>query len=343
MDENQCPLSYKKQSKEPDGRFAADWPQKRAAIIRRASLIALFGNFALAAAKIIAGSMAGSLAVIGDGLDTSVDVLIALTQLFIAGVTARPADADHPWGHGRAETVGTAIISFLLFFAGIQLITNAIEDLTGKTEHGMPQPVAIVVTLVSIAGKLLLALNQHQMGKKSGSRLLAANAKNMAADIVISLGVLAGLLCSKLFNAGRIDSVVAILIGFWVIRTAVGIFAGVNAELMDGGALKEQYHAVFEAVHSIPEAGNPHRTRIRQIAGFLDIDIDIEVDGQLTVRAAHSIATQVENAIRARLENVFDIMVHVEPAGEISNMENEAYGLSEKIVQEYESEHGKRP
>jgi cation diffusion facilitator family transporter len=309
----------------------------RAALIRRASLTALFGNLILAAAKLSAGTIAGSLAVVGDGIDTLVDVLIAAAQLFIARVTARPADAEHPWGHGRAETIGTAGVSFLLFFAGFQLIANSAGDLLSGIEREAPQNIAITVTLISIAGKLLLALNQYRLGKKSGSKLLAANAKNMAADVVISAGVLAGLIGAKLFRAAYIDSGAAILIGIWVIRTAIIIFIGANAELMDGGALKEHYKAVFEAVHSVNGAGNPHRTRIRQIAGFLDIDIDIEVDGQLSVQAAHDIATQVENAIRCRLENVFDTMVHVEPAGDFSSTENEAYGLSEKNVQTDES------
>lgn len=309
--------------------------RERASMLRRASLVALFGNLTLAVAKVIVGLAAGSLAVVGDGIDTSVDVLIAAMQLFIAGITARPADAGHPWGHGRAETVGTAGLSFLIFFTGFQLILRSVADLLGGVEREVPEAAAIVVTLVSIAGKLLLAINQYRMGKKSGSALLSANAKNMAADVAISVGVLAGLMFSRLFNIGSIDSAAAMLVGLLVIRAALGIFIEANAELMDGGNLtdmKEQYRAVFEAVHSVPGAGNPHRTRIRRIAGFLDIDIDVEVDGSLSVRDAHVIATQVEDAIRRRLENVFDIMVHIEPAGDSSSVENEAYGLSEKTV-----------
>ncbi|MDR0662964.1 MAG: cation diffusion facilitator family transporter [Spirochaetaceae bacterium] len=304
----------------------------RARLIKRASLVALFGNLVLAAAKIITGLTAGSLAVVGDGIDTAVDVLIAAMQFFIAGVTARPADAGHPWGHGRAETVGTAGLSFLLFFAGFELIARSVSELVNGAEHDVPELAAFVVTVISIAGKLLLAFNQYRMGKKAGSVMLSANAKNMAADVVVSAGVLLGLLFSQLFNIGSIDTVAAILVGLWVIKAAVGIFAGVNSELMDGGALNEQYRSVFEAVHSVPGAGNPHRTRIRRISGFLDIDIDIEVDGELSVHEAHAIATEVENAIRRRLENVFDIMVHVEPSGDTAGAENEAYGLNEKTV-----------
>jgi cation diffusion facilitator family transporter len=306
----------------------------RAALVKRASLTALAGNLFLAVAKITAGLMTGSLAVVGDGIDTSIDVLIAVMQLFIANVAARPADPGHPWGHGKAETVGTAALSFMLFFAGFQLIASSGGDILNGAARDVPGPAAAAVTLVSIAGKLLLALNQHRMGKKAGSAMLAANAKNMAGDVAVSTGVLAGLVFSRLFNVGQIDSAAAVLVGLWVIKSAIGIFAGVNAELMDGGAFKEQYRAVFEAVHSVPGAGNPHRTRIRRIAGFLDIDLDVEVDSSLTVKEAHVIATQVEKAIRSKLENVFDIMVHIEPAGDLSSTKDEAYGLSENTVKQ---------
>jgi divalent metal cation (Fe/Co/Zn/Cd) transporter len=102
-----------------------------------------------------------------------------------------------------------------------------------------------------------------------------------------------------------------------------------NAELMDGGSGKEFYRAVFEAVHSVSGAGNPHRTRMRRIAGFWDIDLDIEVDPALTIREAHAIASEVEQAIKERVEAVYDIMVHVEPAG---NRETEGYGLHEDLL-----------
>jgi divalent metal cation (Fe/Co/Zn/Cd) transporter len=95
---------------------------------------------------------------------------------------------------------------------------------------------------------------------------------------------------------------------------------------MDGGSGKEFYRAVFEAVHSVPGAGNPHRARMRRIAGLWDIDLDIEVDPALTIQEAHAIASHVEQAIKGRVEGVYDIMVHVEPAG---NRESEGFGLRE--------------
>jgi len=300
-------------------------------LIKIASLTALFGNVLLAVVKIAGGTYAGSLAVLGDGIDSAMDVLIAVMTLIVARIISRPADEDHPWGHGRAETVATALLSCILFFAGAQLIINSGKDIIFGAEREVPSIPALVVTLISIAGKLLLAWSQYLFGKKADSPMLKANAQNMSADVLLSVGVLAGLGLSMFFNIGVIDSWAAVLVGLWVIKSALGIFMEANTELMDGGPDRAYYRIVFDAVNSIEEAGNPHRVRMRRIAGLWDIDIDIEVPPNKTVTEAHWIAYQVEEAIKARVENVYDIVIHVEPAG---NMEEEGYGLSEETLKE---------
>lgn len=301
----------------------------RVYFIKIASITALLGNTVLAGIKIAAGILGGSLAVLGDGIDSSVDVLIAVMSLVVARIIARPADREHPWGHGRAETVATALLSCILFFAGAQLILNSGTNLlTGKTQE-VPGAPALAITLVSIAGKLLLAWSQYVFGKKAGSAMLRANAKNMAGDVVLSGGVLLGLGLAMITGFGIIDSAAAILVGLWVIKSSIGIFIEVNAELMDGSSSPEFYRALFEAVHSVPGAGQPHRARMRRIAGLWDIDIDIEVDGALTVSEAHRIAAMVEQAIKERVEGVYDIMVHVEPLGDSEKPSEEGYGLRE--------------
>jgi cation diffusion facilitator family transporter len=300
--------------------------EEKIRIIRAASITALAGNGVLAALKIGMGLSGGSLAVVGDGIDSSVDVLIAIMSLLVSRVMARPADKGHPWGHGRAETVATAILACLLFFAGAQLILNSALNLAGGVRLTIPSTPALIATLISMGGKALLAVSQYAFGKRANSAMLKANAKNMAGDVILSGGVLLGIILSMGLSVGLIDSVMAILVGLWVMKSAVGIFTEANSELMDGAVGAETYRAVFDAVRSIPGAGNPHRTRIRRIAGLWDIDIDIEVKPSLTVMEAHWIAHRVEGAIKDRIEGVYDIMVHVEPAG---NMESEGFGLRE--------------
>ena len=302
---------------------------KKAKIIKIASLTALFGNIILAVLKIGAGIFSGSLAVLGDGIDSSVDVAIAGMSLFVARIISRPADENHPWGHGRAETVATYLLSCMLFFAGAQLILSSGRDILFGAEKEVPSLSALIVTIISIAGKLLLAWSQFMFGKKADSPMLKANAKNMSADVLLSAGVLAGLGFSMIFSYGLIDSWAALLVGFWVIKSALGIFMEANTELMDGGSHKVYYRIVFDAVNSVEEAGHPHRVRMRRVAGLWDIDIDIEVPPHKTITEAHTIAKKVECAIKERVENIYDIMVHVEPAG---NLEDEGYGLCEESL-----------
>ncbi|MDR1108066.1 MAG: cation diffusion facilitator family transporter [Spirochaetaceae bacterium] len=312
-----------------ESRLSVPPPAVRAGIIKTAAITALVGNLFLAVLKIGAGIHSGSMAVLGDGIDSSVDVLIALMSLMVSAVISRPADAGHPWGHGRAETVATAVLSFILFFAGAQLVLNSIANFFSGSIREVPGKTALAAAAVSIIGKLILAGSQYRFSKKAASAMLLANAKNMAADVIISAGVLAGLGLSLFFKRGAIDSAAAILVGLWIIKSAIGIFREANAELMDGGSETGSYRAVFDAVHSVKGAGRPHRARMRRIAGFWDIDIDIEVDPNLTVLEAHRIASQVEQAVKERLEGVYDIMIHVEPAG---NTETEGFGLCEAAV-----------
>ncbi len=294
--------------------------------IRAAAIIALIGNAVLAALKICAGLFSGSGALVSDGVDSSADVFISIVTLAVVRVISKPADAEHPWGHGRAETVTTAFLSFIMFFMGGQLVINAVVNLIANGQTAAPSSTAIVVTVISIAGKILLAWCQYVMGKRAGSAMITANSKNMGSDVLVSLGVLAGLVVSNLTGSAYADTVIAGLIGIWIIKTAIGIFLEANLELMDGSKDIEPYHVIVEAIDAVEGAGNPHRARMRHVAGFWDIDIDIDVAPECTISEAH----QVEREIKQRLENVLDIMIHVEPQGTHGA---ESFGLSEKMMQ----------
>ena len=303
----------------------------RTKYIRYAALIAILGNTVLAALKIIVGMISKSNALVGDGIDSSADVLIGIVTLLIVGVISKPADVEHPWGHGRAETVATAFLSFIIFAAGVQLIINSVSNLISSEQQAVPSLSAIIVAAVSIAGKILLAVCQHILGRRADSAMIKANAKNMASDVLISFSVLVGLVISALTGSAYADMIIAVLIGVWIIKTSIGIFLESNLELMDGNSGVKPYRIIVEAVSVVDGASNPHRARMRSIAGFWDVDLDIGVNPKSTVEEAHKIASQVESEIKRRLENVFDIMIHVEPWGDSSD---EAYGLSEEEMKQ---------
>ncbi len=298
---------------------------QRSAYIRRASWIALAGNFALAALKISAGALSGSLSVLSDGIDSSTDVLIAILTLMAAHIAVKPGDEEHPYGHGRIETVAAAIISFIVFFAGGQILVRGVQDLISGATSKIPGSLALWATLISIVGKLSLAWTQFHYGKKSSSSMLIANGKNMRGDILTSIAVLAGLGLSYLTGIPALDKIFAVLVSLWILKNAVGIFMEANTELMDGSSDKSKYADVFHAVDHITSALNPHRVRIRHVGAMLIIDMDIEIDPELSLREAHAIAADVEKSIKEHLPDVYDVIVHMEPKG---NDEEERFGLS---------------
>ena len=298
----------------------------KAKYIRIAAITAIAGNAVLAALKIIIGIISKSGALIGDGIDSSTDVLVSIITLVIVRIISRPADKEHPWGHGRAETISTVLLAFIIFFAGAQLIISSISNLISGEQRFAPSPAAVIAALISIAVKILLAWGQYILGKRANSIIIKANAKNMASDVLISLGVLVGLVISYFTGSAYADTIIALLIGAWIIKTAVGIFLEANLELMDGNNDMEPYRIIVRSVNSVEGASNPHRARIRRVAGFWDIDFDIDVAPDCSVLEAHNIASRVENEIKQNLENVYDIMIHIEPRGDDVA---EAFGLSE--------------
>ncbi len=297
----------------------------RSASLKKASWIALLGNTILATAKITVGTVAGSLAVLSDGIDSATDVLIAGMTLFATKVSSKPGDREHPYGHGRIETIATAVISFVVFFAGSQVLLGSVKSIASGETGALPSPIALWVTALSIAGKLALAWSQFHYGRKSNSPMLIANGKNMAGDVVTSAAVLVGLGLTYLTGIPIMDKILAGLVALWIIKNAVGIFMEANTELMDGTKGGGPYPALFEAIAKVPAAGNPHRVRVRRIGSMLVVDLDIEVASEMTVRAAHEIAVRVEDAIKDAIPEIYDVIVHIEPHG---NVEDERYGLT---------------
>lgn len=308
--------------------------ETRSALIRKASWIALAGNAILSLAKVVAGSLSGSLSVLSDGIDSATDVFISTMTLLAARITTKPGDIEHPYGHGRIETVSASLISFIIFFAGAQVLMTALEGIFSGAESPLPSAFALWVTIASILGKSFLSWTQFRYGALANSSMLIANGKNMMGDIATSFAVLLGLGLAYLTGFPMMDKIFAALVALLILKNAIGIFLEANTELMDGTKDHGPYRELFDAIDRIPEAGNPHRVRLRRIGAMLIADLDIEVEPQMSVQKAHGVAIRVEDAIKERLPDVYDVIVHVEPHG---NVEEEKFGLTADDTQVPES------
>ena len=294
---------------------------KREQILIRTSWISTIGNAILSASKIIIGLFAGSLAVLGDGIDSATDVIISIVMIFTARIINQPPSKKYVFGYEK---------SLVIFYAGVQMLISSIGSIFTDESKEIPSAIAIYVTIFSIIGKLLLASYQYKQGKKIDSSMLTANAINMRNDVIISSGVLLGLIFTFIFKLPILDSITGLIISLFIIKSSISIFIDSNVELMDGVKDVNVYNKIFEAVEQVPGASNPHRVRSRMIGNLYMITLDIEVNPQITITQAHQIADSVEKSIKSSIDNVYDILVHVEPAGECQT--DEKFGIDKGMV-----------
>ena len=294
--------------------------------IVKASWIAVIGNTILAILKISVGIISGSLAVLGDGIDTFTDIITSLITLFTARIISKQPNKKYSYGYLRADTIAAKILSFIIFFAGIQLAFSSIKQIIYVEHNELPSKIAIYVTVISIIGKLFMSWYLLKKGKKLNSLMLKANGQNMKNDVFISVSVLVGLFFVYILEIPILDPITAIVVSFFIMKTGYDIFKVTNVELMDGVSDNKIYTRVFEAIKECKSACNPHRVRIRQLGEQYVISLDIEVDGSISVFESHKISQKVEGLLNKRIKNIYDIRIHVEPKG---NVEDEKFGLDE--------------
>ena len=297
----------------------------RLRILKRASWVGIVGNVLLSSLKIAAGIVSQSLAVVGDGIDSLSDVVTSIVTLYAAKAAAAPPDPEHPWGHSRAETIATKTLSLIIIMAGVQLLIMTVKKLTGSVEPVLPGRLALLATGISVVGKVGLAALKFRAGRLTDSEMMRADALNMRNDILLSLAVLGGVFFTRVLGLPIIDILAGFAVSLWIIFVGAQVFLRTNTELMDSIDDPELYRHVFEAVDAVEGVSHPHRVRIRGLNALYVIDLDVEVDGNLPVAEAHAMACRVESEIRRRMKKVFDIMVHVEPAGVADH--GEGYGL----------------
>ena len=307
---------------------------EKSRLLRIASIVVLIGNIFIFLTKLIVAYLTSSLAILADAIDTSSDIGIAIMSLVVSFIIKMPQNKKYPYGRIRAETIASLILSLIIIIMGFQLFLTSFNKLLFSQHNEINhkfQLASIIVIISSIVLKLLLALNQFIFAKKAESAMLLANAKNMSNDVLLSASVLISISCTYYFNMPLIDILSALLIGLWIIYSGLSLFWELNVELMDGTENDIVYKKLFDAVASMPNVHNPHRARVRKMANLFDITLDIEVDAQTTVKEAHEIAEELTCKIKDKIENVYDVVIHVEPYG-ILHDEAEGFGLSPKDI-----------
>jgi cation diffusion facilitator family transporter len=278
---------------------------------RQIAIIGMIVSGLLAILKIAVGGLAHSAAVSADGFESATDVFTSGLVLIGLKLAERPADDNHPYGHGRVEIVVGLLLGFILVCAGCVIAWRGLTGPVGTP----PAAYAIWPLLISIAAKAWLMVSKYDHGRKIGSSSLLADAANDGMDIlsgIVALGALSLTLVSP-ERFLRADHYGAFVVGLIVIATACRVIYESAMHLMDTMPDEPLMLKIREVAMSVSDVAGVEKCFARKTGFKYHVDLHLEVDPEITVRASHEIATRVRDRIRQQLPWVADVLVHVEP------------------------------
>ncbi len=281
---------------------------------RRAALLGIAVSAALAALKITVGLRAHSTAVVSDGIESAGDVLTSGIVLLGLILASRPADEEHPYGHGRFETLSALLVGAILFGSGSLICIGSLHGVTAPARP--PASFAVWPLVVSLVAKTLLWSWKRSLGRRVRSDALLADASNDAVDILSAAVALTGLSVT-LFDPVRFrasDNVGGFGVGLVVVGLSLRIVRDTVSQLVDTMPAEQMLAEIRHIALEVPGALGIEKCFARKTGFHYHVDLHLEVDPDLTVRASHAIATQVRIAIKENLDWVADVLVHVEPS-----------------------------
>jgi cation diffusion facilitator family transporter len=282
---------------------------------RRIAIASIAISTALAALKITVGLKANSTALVSDGFESASDVLSSSIVLIGLVIAARPPDHDHPYGHGRFEILSALFVGAVLAASGALICFHALQR---ALEPGhAPQFFAVWPLLVSIGCKTVLWWLKRSYGRRMGSESLLADSSNDAMDVLSAIVALIGLSIT-LHDPARFiafDHIGGFGVGIIVIVLGLRIIRDTVLQLMDTMPDEEMLDQIRRVALQVPGALDIEKCLARKTGMKYHVDMHLEVDPNLTVKASHEIASQVRIAIKESLDWVADVLVHVEPHG----------------------------
>lgn len=279
------------------------------------TLLGLVANIVLAAVKMAAGLIGHSYALVADAVESFGDVASSIIVWRGLVVAAEPADADHPYGHGKAEPMAAAVVSSFLLLAAGGIIWQAMQKIQGPPTA--PAPFTLIVLLAVVFIKEGLYRFTSRVARESGSAILEADAWHHRSDAITSLASAIGISVSLLGGPGfeKADAVAAILAALLIAWNAWRMLSPAVDELMDRAPAEDIRMQMTRVALEVSGVDEVEKCFVRKMGRHLYVDMHVEVSPSMTVVAAHEIAHQVKDRIREKMPVVRDVLVHIEPTG----------------------------
>lgn len=287
---------------------------KKAIGTARFSMIA---NLVLAFAKGITGYLGNSFALIADAIESTTDVFSSLLVLLGLRISAKPADENHPYGHGKIEPLVTFVVVGFLLVSAAFIVVESIRNI--RTPHLSPEPFTLWILGAIILVKEVFFRLVNRVGKETKSTALQADAWHHRSDAITSLVAFLGISLALILGEGyeNADDWAALVAAGFIAYNAYLIFRPALGEVMDEHLHEDLVEEIRKLAHEVPGIEDTEKCLVRKSGMLYFVDLHIEVSGDLSVRAGHDLAHLLKDKIREKLPEVADVLVHVEPMNDM--------------------------
>lgn len=286
--------------------------------IYRVTLVGFVVNLVLSFAKLAAGIVGRSGAMIADAVHSFSDLATDVVVIAFVRISSKPRDDGHDYGHGKYETLATIIISLALGVVGAGILVNSIRDIRVVVDGGLlPRPglIALAAAVLSIVAKEILYRYTVREGRAVDSPSVVANAWHHRSDALSSLGTLVGIACAYfLGQKWRIaDPIAALIVAVFIFKVAFDLIRTGLDELLECSLPADVEQEILQIVTADPGVREPHNLRTRRIGASIAIEVHVRMDGAMTVAQSHALTVDIEHRLRARFGEGTMIAIHVEP------------------------------
>jgi cation diffusion facilitator family transporter len=255
--------------------------------------------------------LSGSVALLSDAAESLVNVAAALVLMISLRIARAPPDYQHPYGHHKAEYLSSAFEGALILVAAAAIVLTAVSRLISPeplSAPGLALGVALLATFLNGGGALWLG----RLARRRRSAALAANARHLWTDVWTSVGVIAGVALVALTGTLRLDPLLALLVGLNIVREGWGVLARSFSDLLDARLPEAEEKRILEVLDAAPQVRGYHRLRSRRSGTGRFAEVDVFVDPEMSVGAAHDLVSDLERALQEALPGLVST-VHIEP------------------------------
>jgi cation diffusion facilitator family transporter len=276
-----------------------------------AAFFSVISNTTLVVLKVIAGIMMGSVSVLSEAIHSGIDLVASMVAFVSIRESNKPADHDHPYGHGKFENISGFFEAILIFLAAGIIIFEAIKKLIAPPEVEQVDW-GIAVMFISVIVNIFVSRLLFKIAKKEDSIALEADAMHLSVDIFTSVGVLAGLVVIKITGLKILDPIIALCVATLILRASWDLTRKSLQDLADKSLPPEELELIKSTLKKYPAVKDFHRLRTRKSGKQKEIDFHLLVDASLSISDAHLLCDKIEHDLKSNLVHTY-VVIHVEP------------------------------